>query len=163
VVESESGLGDVVVRGRHVLVAENQKGISLDGSLAIKLPTASEKKGVGSGETDIGAYLTLSQRTSFFKASIFAGYIAIGDSDEINYDDIVTYGVSASRNFGWTGAYVSLEGRTAATDQSDDPLEVHLGAFHLLDIEHTLTADIFLGLSDGSPDEGISLGIVRWF
>ena len=160
---SESGLGDVVVGAGYVLFEQNPKGLALNGSLAIKLPTADEKKGLGSGETDIGAYLTLTQHKSFFSASIFTGYVAIGDTDEINYNNIVTYGIGASKNFSWTGVYVSMEGRTAATDQSDSPLEVHLGVFHILDIKHTLTADVFLGLSDGSPDEGISLGVVRWF
>lgn len=159
---TESGIGDVILRGGLVLVPEGKGGLSLDGSLAVKLPTADETKGLGTGETDYGAFFGLHQRLGTTKLSFMGGYLKVGDSPSINYNDIYLYGIGVSRVFGHTDLYTSLEGRRSVVPGADNPLELNLGFFHLLTTEYSLKGSASFGLTDGSPDFGLNLGFVIW-
>lgn len=159
---TESGVGDVILRGGRVLVPENKSGFSLDGSLALKLPTADEAKGLGTGETDYGAFLGIHQRLDSFKLSLLAGYIKVGDPPSIDYNDIYLYGIGLSRIFGSTELYTSFEGRRTVVPGAQNPQEVNAGFFHVLNADYAIKGGVFGGLNNGGPDFGLNLGIVRW-
>lgn len=160
---TESGIGDIILRGGRVLLPEGESGLSLYGSLAVKLPTADESKGLGTGETDYGAFLSLYKRIESVKLAFMGGYIITGDPPSFNYNDIYLYGVGVSTVFGRTDLYASLEGRRSTVPGADNPQELNFGFFHLLNKDYSLKGSTFLGLNDGSPDFGINLGIVKWF
>lgn len=119
---TESGIGDIILHGGTVLVPEGEDGLSLYGSLAAKLPTADETKGLGTGKTDYGAFLTLHKRIESIKLFFMGGYIITGNHPRINYNDIYLYGVGVSKVFGRTDLYTSLEGRRATIPGADSPL-----------------------------------------
>ena len=160
---TESGIGDIILRGGRVLVPEGESGLSLYGSLAVKLPTADENKGLGTGETDYGAFFSLHQRLEKIKLSFMGGYIKVGDTPSFNYNDIYLYGIGASKAFGRSDLYASLEGRRSTVPGADNPLELNFGFFHLLSKDYSLKGNTFFGLTDGGPDFGIDFGIIRWF
>ncbi|MHB8843367.1 MAG: hypothetical protein ACYC7L_01350 [Nitrospirota bacterium] len=160
---SESGLGDVVVHGGRVFIPEGDSGFSLDGALAVKLPTADKNKWLGTGETDYGAFLSAHQRFDEIKVSIFTGYIKIGDPPSINYNDIYLYGIGLARLFSRTELYTSFEGRQATVPGAKNPQEVNVGFFHVLNADYAIRGSAFKGLNNGGPDFGINFGIVRWF
>jgi hypothetical protein len=160
---TETGIGDIILRGGRVLVPEGEKGLSLYGSLAVKLPTADENKGLGTGKTDYGAFLILYKRIESVKLAFLGGYIITGNSSSFNYNDIYLYGVGVSKIFGRTDLYASLEGRRSSVPGAANPLELNLGFLRLLSKDYSLKGNTFFGLTDGSPDFGVSLGIVRWF
>jgi hypothetical protein len=158
-----AGAGDVVLRAGRVLVREGDAGFSIDAALAIKLPTADEKDGLGTGETDYGAFLNAHKRFDAFKLSLLSGYIKVGDPGSIDYNDLVLYGLGISRIFGNTELFASFEGRRATVPGSDDPREVTAGFFHVLSGDYALKGGAFRGLNKGGPDFGLNLGLVRWF
>lgn len=160
---TESGIGDIILRGGMVFVPETERGLSINGSLALKLPTADETKGLGTGETDYGALLSLHQRLEKIKLSFMGGYIKVGDPPAFNYNDIYLYGVGISRVFGRTDLYASLEGRRSTVPGADNPQELNFGFFHLFNKDYSLKGSAFFGLNDGGPDFGINFGIVKWF
>lgn len=160
---SESGVGDIILRGGMVFLPETGSGLSLDGSLAIKFPTADETKGLGTGETDYGAFLALHQRLEQFKLSLMGGYIKVGDPPQINYNDISLYGVGISRVFGRTNLSASFEGRRAMIPGAKNPQEINIGFFHVLNADWAIKGGAFAGLNKGGPDFGLNFGIVRWF
>jgi hypothetical protein len=160
---TETGIGDVILRGGSVLVPEGPNGFSLNGTLAVKLPSADETRGLGTGEIDYGAFLGLHQRLEDYSLSLSGGYIKIGDPYVINYNDIPLYGIGISRLFGRTEGAVSLEGRGAMVSGAENPLEVNVGFFHVLSVDYAVRGNAFKGLNNGGPDHGIDLGIVRWF
>lgn len=160
---SESGIGDIILRVGRVLVPEGESGLSLDGALAVKVPTADEMKGLGTGETDYGSFLGLHQRLGRFKVSFNGGYIKVGDPPRVNYNDIYLYAVGISRIFGNTDLYTSFEGRRAVVPGTKNPQEINVGFFHVLNADYAIKGTAFSGLNDGGPDFGISLGLVRWF
>ncbi len=159
----ESGAGDIILRGGAVFIPEGSTGFSLNGTLAFKLPTADETKGLGTGETDYGAFLGLHQRIGNFKLSLTGGYIKIGDPAAINYNDIYLYGVGISRVFGATNIAASLDGRRSLDPGAQNPQEVSVGFFHVLNVDYAIRGSAFKGLNNGGPDFGAEFGIVRWF
>ncbi|MHB8845822.1 MAG: hypothetical protein ACYC7L_13865 [Nitrospirota bacterium] len=160
---AERGLGDVVVRGGRVLIPEDDGGFSLDGALAVKLPTADKNKGLGTGETDYGAFLSAHQRLDAIKVSVFTGYIKVGDPPSVNYNDIYLYGIGLARFFSRTELYASFEGRRATVPGAKNPQEVNLGFFHVLNADYAVKGNTFVGLNNGGPDFGLSFGMVKWF
>lgn len=158
-----SGLGDIILRGGRVLVPEGEKGFSLDGALAIKLPTADETKGLGTGETDYGAFLNLHQQVGGVKLTLLSGYIKVGEPAGIVYNDVYLYGMGISKLLDATEVYLSFEGSRAMVPGAQDPREIHAGAFHVLNTDYAVKGSAFAGLNNGGPDFGFEAGIVRWF
>ena len=160
---TERGLGDVVVRGGRVFIPEGDSGFSLDGALAVKLPTADKDRGLGTGETDYGAFLSVHQRFDAIKVSVFTGYITVGDPPSVSYNDMYLYGIGLARLFSSTELYTSFEGRRATVPGARDPQDVNLGFFHVLNADYAVKGSAFVGLNNGGPDSGLSIGIVKWF
>jgi hypothetical protein len=160
---TETGPGDVILRGQHLLVPEGSSGLSLDGSVAIKLPTADETKGLGTGEADYGGFLGLHQRFGSYKLSLLGGYILTGDPPGIDYRNIVLYGIGLAKTFVATQVMISFEGRQAVVSGMKNPQEIHAGVFHILNADYAVKASGFVGLNNGGPDSGVEAGIIRWF
>lgn len=158
-----TGIGDVVLRGGAVLLPEKDSGLSIRGSLAVKLPTADEQEGLGTGERDYGGFFALHQRIGSYTASLLGGYIKVGDPAGVDYNDTWLYGIGLSRAFGWTEVYASFEGRRSTVKGADDPLEIGLGFFHAFTSDVAVRMGVFAGLNDGGPAFGLDLGLVRWF
>jgi hypothetical protein len=160
---SESGIGDVILRGGRVFIPEGDGGFSLDGALALKLPTADKNKGLGTGETDYGAFVSVHQRFDNTKLSFLSGYIKVGDPPSLNYNDIYLYGVGIAHIFGSTELYTSFEGRRAMVPGAKNPQEINVGFFHVLNADYAVKGGAFSGLNSGGPDFGMNFGVVRWF
>ena len=160
---STSGMGDIILRGGKVLVEETSGGFSFDGALALKLPTADDTKGLGTGRTDIGAFLNAHQKVADVKLSLFGGYIKTGSPSDITYNDVYLYGVGISKIFGFTELYASFEGRRALVPGAQNPEEIHVGAFHALNKDYAIKGSTFVGLNNGGPNFGLDVGVVRWF
>jgi hypothetical protein len=161
--DNADGIGDIIVRGGMLFVPETESGFSCDGSLAVKFPMADESEGLGTGEFDYGAFAGISQRIGEIKLSLQGGFIKTGDADSQDYNDIYLYGLGISKMFDRTNLYASFEGRRAIIPDADNPQEIHVGFFHILNTQYSLKGNIFDGLNDGGPDLGLNLGIVRWF
>jgi hypothetical protein len=161
--QSTSGIGDIIIRGNRLLVDEKSSGFSLDGALAVKLPTADETKGLGTGEPDFGAFLNAHERVGNVKFSLLGGYIKVGSPSNVNYNDIFLYGLGISRVIGFTEFYGSFEGRSATIPGAQNPQEIHAGIFHVLNKDYAIKGHTFFGLNNGGPSFGFDAGVVRWF
>jgi len=159
---SESGIGDVILRGGRVLVPDSGAGFSLDGALAVKFPTADENRGLGTGETDYGVFVGAHQRAGSLKFSLSAGYIKVGDPPGVDYNDIVLYGLGVSKLYGTRGVYAAVEGRRAMVAGAKDPRELSVGYFEALSARSALRTQAFVGLNNGGPDFGVGAWWVRW-
>jgi hypothetical protein len=74
---SESGLGDAVLRGGRRLWRDKKAETSLNGALTIKLATGDENKGLGTGGTDIGVFLSATRkRGAYAFTALASGSIA---------------------------------------------------------------------------------------
>jgi hypothetical protein len=159
---SESGVGDVVLRAGAVLLPETDGGLSVSGAAAVKLPTADDTKGLGTGQADYGVFAGLHQRLLGLKLSLTGGYIVTGDPSGTAYSDIPLAGIGVSKVFGMTNVFASLEGRGATVSGATDPVEASVGAFHLFNKDYAITGGVTVGLNNGGPAFGATLGVVRW-
>jgi hypothetical protein len=160
---TENGIGDVILRGGMVVVPETENGISFSASIALKLATADENKGLGTGETDYGGFLGLRKRIGQNRFILSAGYIKTGDPQTFDFNDVTVFDIGYARIFGLTELSAWYEGRRSVVPGAKNPQEVNVGFFHILNQDYSIRGSSFAGLNDGGPDFGLNLGLVRWF
>ncbi len=158
----ETGLGDITLRGGMAVIGNNLAPDNLYASVAVKLPTADEAKGLGTGEPDVGGFLSYTRDFNFLNLTVLGGYIVTGDSRTQSYNNIAVYEVALSKMMAPWFVYGSLTGRQQTLDYGDDPLELNGGFFYHIKSGLFFKVDTFVGLSDGSPDMGVMFGIVQW-
>ncbi len=162
----DQGLGDVVVRGSYRFLPENEGGWSLDGEGAVKLPTASDTKGLGTGRTDFGGFLALHQRLGLFQWTLLGGWIQGGSTNQTGTADALT---SGSYVAGLRGTWdldrnrwgVAFEARGATFQGVPGIKELSLDVFHPLSPKWAMKAIITAGFSDGGPKQSVGVALVR--
>lgn len=158
--ETESGLGDIVLRGGRSLW--RSAGTSeLYGALAVKLPTADDDAGLGTGATDVGAFLTW-RRPGELPLNLYGGYIAVGGRSDDALRNIAIAGAAWAGYFGRSYGYAGVELRSAGMHGADTAIEPQVGVLHPLGSRYLFKGTAFAGLTDGGPAYGITVGIVRW-
>ncbi|NGP52758.1 hypothetical protein [Thioalkalivibrio sp. XN8] len=161
---TESGIGDVTaaVTLRDVWQAADGAA-ALDLAGEVKLGTADEDQGLGSGETDItlrADYLAFFDRWTGL-ASL--GYTVRGDPAGFELDDgIVAAAGGLFRVTAANRAGVFLEYRQAAYFANDDPLEL-TGFYSWRAGPWRTSLSLRAGLSDSAPDWGAGLSLATTF
>lgn len=157
---AESGPGDILIRGSYILKREGPKSFDLAAGGKLKLPTANEKHGLGTGEMDQGAGLEFSKELSPGLTLLADGYYTIiGDSPGTDYNNEVSLAIGfyrpVEKDLSLTVLY---ETRSALVDGNADPR----GLSGTLSYSAKSGAEYFggleFGMSDGSPDLGLSAG-----
>jgi hypothetical protein len=130
----------------------------------LKLPTASESKGLGTGGLDAGIAAELGRTVDkhYFYGRL--GYIIVGEPSGESFDNPFLYeagtGFEASPELYLN---LSLEGRTAIDDGVDNPLEAVVSGTYDIEPGLSLNGYFLVGLSDGSPDFGLGVGFLQKF
>ena len=161
---TESGLGDIVASAGYAVLSGNAGMLLLDVSGLIKIPTASEGDGLGTGEFDYTAQLDLSREFGKFTPFGTLGYRFIGEPSGTDLDNIFFASLGAAfafnRRFS-TG--LALDYSQATTSGTDDALEV--SPFFAWNVTKRWGLNIYglIGLSDGSPDSGGGVEVTATF
>jgi hypothetical protein len=155
-----SGLGDVLLKGRYNWIEQTDQLPFVDLVARLKLPTADENKGLGTGEADFGVGAELARR--FLKDNMWFGdlsYTFIGDPPDIDYDNRVAVELGLGHDFlpDLMGC-VFYDYRSAISDGSEDAHSVSFLANYRVSKQVRTYAMIDLGLSDGAPDYGATVG-----
>ncbi|MFQ5670121.1 MAG: transporter [Acidobacteriota bacterium] len=166
--DTESGLGDILLRGDVYLLEGGGRRPWLSAVGQVKLPTADEDKGLGTGETDVEGGLGLVQPLGKSTLFLDGRYTHLGDPPGIDLDNIVTTSVGLSHRLGRQAgavAYAFLENRTDPIPGQDDRLDLFLGAGARPGRRGGMrvSGGVFIGLSDTAEDWGISLSLGRSF
>ena len=159
----DNGPGDITLRGGIKTGGETSQNDSLYGSIAVKIPTADDKKGMGTGEADVGVFVTYTHYFNDAQISLHGGYIMTGDSANQTYKDIAVYGISMAKMIIPWYVYAGLNGSQQTLATGDDPLEMSAGFYYQLEPTLFIRAEAMLGLNNASPDHGITIGLVNWF
>ncbi|MCM2267080.1 MAG: transporter [Elusimicrobiales bacterium] len=162
---ARSGLGDVMLRGGYTLREEEANSYGLALAAKLKLPTADEDEGLGTGEADIGAGLEFSKLVSPGWTLLADGYYTlIGEPTGAEFNNQLALDTGFYRQLrGGLGLTVLFETQTAIVDGNDDPRSLGVTLSYDPAPGTQLTAGLTLGLSDGSPDTGLSAGFSRRF
>jgi hypothetical protein len=151
--QTESGIGDIVLSGSYYFTADFRNEIIYRLTTAVKLGTADEAKGLGTGENDFSLEGGVVKYIDEYIISGTLGYEIIGDSSVFNYNNILYGTVGLTRQLATNKQIGSLlYFSQALTDVSDEPLE--LSIFYSQPVGKTNDIYLYLskGLSDGSPD-----------
>lgn len=161
---TESGLGDIVVSGFYNLLDERKGGLGLDLGGKIKVPTADDKKGLGTGELDYAVQL------DFFKpfdaTTLFGsiGYRVYGDPPGTSLRDVpyasigLSYRMSQQQSVG-----VAYDYRPHIVNGGAEVSELTAFWSQRMSPEWKLQLYGVVGFADASPDAGIGMLLERRF
>jgi hypothetical protein len=155
---TEQGFGDVVAA--VVYNAVNKNGLTLDVTGKVKFATASDTKGLGSGKNDYAFQVEAEQAIGKGYLNGGIGYKWLGDPVGVSLNNVV-YGsigggfkLSADTTIG-----VSYDTASASRSGGTKPQELSFYASQRLNKNIKINANIYKGLSDGSPDWGAGIGL----
>jgi hypothetical protein len=162
-VVSTQGVGDASV-GARIRLSDQQRGMPALSALGeLKLPTADEANGLGTGEPDLTAGLGLD---AFVTANAFwfsdLSYTLVGQPPGASLRDRWRLALGAGGYLpGGLVLTASLEQRTAAYDGATDARELLLGMAQ--GVTRGWQLALSKGLSDGAPDFGATAGLYATF
>lgn len=161
---TDSGLGDVVLGASYLVLHGASGPFLLDVGVKVKLGTADERKGLGTGETDYSIQAEAFKPYGAFTPFATLGYRWYGDPPGVHLRNVLygsvgsTYRVSADTT---AGAAYDFRDRLVAGGERLS--EVSVFASRRLAPEWRLQVYAIAGLSDGSPDAGGGVVLARGF
>ena len=157
-----SGLGDIVLSATYAAFYDRASTLGLDLTGKLKLATADEDEGLGTGEHDLALLLDLYR--TFDRVTGFGGvgYHILGDSPAFPLENAFSANLGASYRLDErNSAGAMLEGRERVVRGGARVRE--LSAFWMHKFETAWRAQVYylIGLADGSPDWGFGLALAR--
>lgn len=157
-----SGLGDIIFKARYYAVEQSGPLPFIDLVGSVKLPTASEEKGLGTGKADftLGAELAEVLPDRRWTALGEFGYTFVGDPAGYEAENRWLYSIGLSYECSrWLRFSGYLDGRTATFKGNENPLSMLLIGEFRLKSNFRLDTMLEVGMNDGSPDLGITVGL----
>lgn len=153
---TESGLGDITLRGTVELVEEGDVMPWLGVTLKAKFATADKEKFLGTGENDYAAQLEMAKGI----VDGYVGYKYLGDPDYVDFNN-VAYGALAITHAQANKTFYTLEGylEQPAIDGGDPKRELSFILQHNFDSGRRISGYLLKGFSDTSPDWGAGVGL----
>jgi hypothetical protein len=158
----ETGLGDIVLSATHATYYDAASMLGLDLTAKVKLPTADEDKGLGTGELDFAfladLYKTMDRLTGFGGI----GFHVLGDSPAFNLENAWSANLGASYRLDERNSIgAMLEGRERVVAGGARQRELSGFWTRRLEGEWRAQAYALIGLANGSPDWGLGLSLAR--
>lgn len=162
--DKASGLGDIVLSATYAAYYDRASTLGLDLTAKLKLATADEAKGLGTGEHDVAFLVDLYRLFGRITGFGGVGYHILGDSPALPLEN------AWSANL---GASYKLDERDSAGAMLDHrqrvvpggPAQRELVGFFTRKLAGDWKAQAYalIGLADGSPDWGGGLSLARPF
>ena len=151
------GLGDLSLGLDFAIPPDDLAGFQVDLGVRLKLPTSARRRGLSTGETDIGLVADISRPIGNVSPFLTLGYRMPGDPEGFDLRNTATVSAGASVTLGRLvaiGAY-DYAGATSRLGFESHSLFAALAAPVAKQV--TLTGYGSVGLSRGAPDYGIGL------
>lgn len=153
-----SGIGDLALAAGYSLPLGDTTYFDLTGK--VKLPTASESKGLGTGTTDFTAEGELTQVLGNSSVSLRGGRRFNGATGAFPLNDVWQAGGSVYHSAGNVTLGLDYDWREGALPAAPDRSEVTGSIAYKLNESVRLQGYAYTGLSDGSPNLGGGLQLV---
>jgi len=155
-----SGPGDVVLQDEYFFVEGGRARPWLSALFRVKLPTADESRGLGTGEPDAGAGLGIIQPVGKWWSLLGQSqYVVRGDPPGNDLRNTLWLSIGIQRRLsGSTSANLFYERRQSVLPGRPDLSDLSLGCDHGFARKLTLRAAAYLGLSETAEDYGVSAG-----
>lgn len=157
---TNSGLGDIILRGRYYVVEEQEYLPLIAMTARIKVPTANASQGLGTGALDHGYGIEMSKMIGTkWIAFLDGGYNFIGDLDDRELQNQYWFDVGGGYYLG-KSFLVSVyyeEYRTLVADRVN--IRDFFFAFNYKASDAwRFNGGVTVGVSNSAPDYGVSLG-----
>ena len=151
------GMGDVVMAATYNVLDRNNLAIDVSGK--VKFATASDTRGLGSGKNDYA--LQVVAEKGIGKAYIHGGvgFKWLGDPTGVSLRNPVYGSFGGGYKLGETTLGATYDAAQAARNAGINPQEITLYASQRLTKAILLNANLYKGLSRGSPDWGAGIGL----
>jgi hypothetical protein len=161
--ENEDGLGDTEIKLKYRLLGEKIWMPAFAVAGIVKIPTASDSKGLGSGKTDFGINAIFSKELSKrFVVHLNLGYTFIGEhgaDNEMNYSGAAQFVVSDKWSLvGEIFGVNNLNGH-----KRDDQISGLIGTSYFITEKIIWDAGIEIGMNKAAPDYRLTTGLTFLF
>lgn len=157
---TKDGVGDIVASLTYGLPRQTASQPLIEFTGKIKIPTASEKDGLGTGAFDYTFQVDAS--TTYGRVTPFGtlGYRIVGDPDGVRLDNIFLFSAGAGYELSRRSSLgMIFDYRQAAADGADDAVELTPYVAWKASDRWALNAYLVFGLTDGSPDHGVGMQV----
>jgi len=155
-----AGIGDIILRGRYYVVEEKDFVPLIAVTGRVKIPTASANQGLGTGELDYGFGAEVSKMLGdWWIGFLDGGYNIIGDPEGLNFQNQYWYDIGAGYYF-TKKLLVSLyfEEYRAVVPGFVNARDLFFSTYYRASDTWRFNAGLTVGVSNGAPDYGISIG-----
>jgi hypothetical protein len=156
------GLGDVVLNIGYTFVPAS--GLYLKTSAIMKVATADETKGLGTGENDYSAQVDIYKMIGNAYIYVSAGYTLVGDTNTTDFNN-VAYG-SAALGYNFTKSFaggINYSHRQAQVTNADDTQTASTYFSYKLGKTTKATLSYAKGLSDTAADNSYTFTLAQKF
>jgi hypothetical protein len=157
----EDGWGDGIVYLKYRIWGEGEKHPAFALKPHVKIPTADEKRGLGSGKPDYGLTAVFSKSITGMNWHLNVGYTLIGKENTTDEFNLALAGEYEIRK----GLLAVSEIRytyNLNSDRNDDPASILLGLQASVG-KVLLDAGLSLGLNTAAPDYALTVGVTIKF
>lgn len=158
---SESGLGDIIasLTAKNLFVSDDG-ALVVDLTGTVKLGTADEEKGLGTGENDYSAQVDVYRLLENATLYATAGYKVRGEPEEFDLDDTWFVGAGGLVLVGDASSLgVGVNYRPEVVSNGDPASELMIFGGRQLTNGWRIHGQLLVGLADGSPDWGAGFRI----
>lgn len=157
---SHGGLGDGLLGIKYRVLDEGEARPAVLTALVLRLPTGSERRGLGAPGEDVQLLLVASKAFGPVTLTANAGYTLVTDDRD---QDAWTLAASVEYELTKAWTLVGEIVRTLVTHQAADQAVARVGMVHALSERVRLDAAVGLGLTRESPDLSVRLGVTLGF
>jgi hypothetical protein len=153
--QSESGLGNISLKGGYVVLEEGSFAPQVKPIVYVEFPTADKDKGLGTGEFVTGVGASLDKWFGNWRAYAEGLYNFQSSSDLYDLKDFFSY--EAGMGYQVTDrllSNVALLGATKPAEGSSDLLETRVKMTYRVSGKGSIEGYLAAGLTTGSPDFG---------
>ena len=158
---TESGIGDLILRGRYYVVDEHGFVPTVAVTGRIKFPTADRDRGLGTGEFDEGLGLEVTKKlTDTWISFLDAGYTNLGNPPGVTLRNQWNYDLGVGYYFTKTllGSAYYEEWRSVIAGLQH-PRDLLVAMNYTATSAVRFNASVARGLSDGAPNWALTAGL----
>lgn len=154
------GVGDPGLRAEVDLLRPGAGPWSVVLGGELKAPLADPDQGFGTGEWDGGISLSVARRISSTFLFGELGYRVLGDMEELELHDPLSYsaGVGRTAGDGKVALLASVSGFSRIVDGTDPPVELGAGLSYRISPRRSVSVNASVGLTESSPDLSLAAG-----
>lgn len=157
----EYGLSDIYLFGNFKMIGKTRTPSGIFLNTQVKIPVANFEKGLGSGEYDYGLSLSFKKSLNTFNIFSDIGYLVLGDTEEFEFINPLTWGVGVGKSMNNGKFYTLLYYKqyTKIIKDYESPRQLSVGINYRISPRMFLSVGLIKGFSNTSPNRGLTGGV----